>query len=582
MLAVVCTAPVGAESMVHLSVEPRTPACSDVKLKFLAEPLDEHARTLNGQQDLALSELGAIDLPNGVWRLRGRSERCWTSTAVLGGGAARGKVRSYRVAHVVGTLVAQQQGSAPQVTAEIRLHDEDAQNRFPHSTDCSLSLPSWTCVVPGDVAIDLRLTIAGFAPVYYWDVRALPNLKKSLPPAPLIPGASLSGWARLGDGSPTVGARVKLWRVDRQEGHRTAPTVQTSSNAKGFFQLAGIAAGDYRVFAELDGWAPALIPSMRLNAGETLVWPYDLTLNAPAEIVARVDPPVDADGEPWTVELLASAPILPGRATVQGTTESGEWRAGGLREDAYQVLLKDSRGNAVDEARVLPRSGERVNVPFRLTQTVVNGVVTVGGTPLAGTLSFTRHGKLVTASSDEDGQFTAVFPQDGEWRVTLSYRKHPSARIVGPVVGIESGKPLRVEFPGSRISGKVLTAAGIPVAAAAVRLRVDGKLAAQQTTGTDGQFDFLGLTEGIYEAVAESSDSSTATPLSISLGETETREITLTLAPSHVLRGQVVAHDGSPVGGALIRITSNGLRPLRNAYGWRVPLQARWSPVKTK
>jgi hypothetical protein len=405
----------------------------------------------------------------------------------------------------------------------------------------------------------------GFATVHYWDVVARPNEKRPLEPRELHAGASVSGWLENADGKPLREARVALTPSAHAAGEQKRAAVReltARTNARGFFQLSGVAAGEYRLVARGGELSPAVLPVVNVREGENLVWPRTIVLLPFATLELQLTPPMNPDGKPWQIvvsEVLPIDPTLPAPVRHRADAD-GLWAARELRADSYRITVEDDSGDVVERLTVdLSKSGSTF-IPLTVKRNTVRGVLRFGDAPLKAEIRFGHQtGRSVRVSTDELGQFDVSFPAAGTWRPIVFPKGPRGPQLTAqPVTIEENGKTTDVEIvlAGGRVRGTVLNAHGTGERAA-VHIARGGGLVAQQITSDDGEFDFIGFAEGDYTVNAEG-ESGTAPARKINLDDGATVDLTLRLETAATIEAFVETPHGTPASGALVRISMDG------------------------
>jgi hypothetical protein len=172
-----------------------------------------------------------------------------------------------------------------------------------------------------------------------------------------------------------------------------------------------------------------------------------------------------------------------------------------------RVLVADTAPEHAPKAAVLeiPPAGVELNVTL-YPEDELRGTVRNADTPIANALVslIDDTGVVVThARTDGTGRYRMAAPVDGTYTlVAVAPGTAPAVRTLRrphdpTVCDLALGSVARVH-------GVVRTPAGVPVAAAAVRLSgADGNALQEQVTAADGTFEFRGLVDGNYNVTAE-------------------------------------------------------------------------------
>jgi Carboxypeptidase regulatory-like domain len=499
-----------------------------------------------------------------VWDVRVEADRCWSESQTWSSDQPGDlTLRLYRAGAVEGVLEPPKGTVLDPGAVRGTVYLEGVE------THCALAESQWRCAAPAGVPFDLRLDVPGFASLHYWDVVASADGVRELEPQPLRAGAAVSGWVQSSKEVALADARVSIFPLQEQSAGTSARSARlrtARTNRKGFFQLAGLAPGRYRLVSEAPGLSPVVVPELEIREADKVTLPRPIRHDPYAEAELVLEPAVDHAGRPWMVELTEVGALFPGKRPVTIAREAakdGRWIAQRLRADAYDVTVRDKNGTIVHRAQLDLFGGKRGFLQLTIQPAYVRGVVRAGNEPVRADLDlWSAGGTFVRVSTDDDGRFEATLPARGAWSVTVLYPPDgASARINAPGFTIpsdpEAQQEITIDLPGGRVRGEVVTAGGTP-ARAAVHVQRNGRVAGQQITDENGRFDIIGLFDGAYEVDAQTEQGSTVHPLQVVLAENETREVKLVTEPYTRLALRVMTPDGRPASGAVIKLSTDG------------------------
>jgi hypothetical protein len=553
-------APVAAEVTVHVSTVPDARSCVDhaVLLATAAgsEPVRIAVKPGQSSQQLTLP-------PDKTWDVRVEADGCWSETLSWSDADAQPLAFELRrAATLTGRLEAPAEVRSLEGLLFLRKPGTHAGTR----THCTLQAAEWACGVPAEVPVDLRLDVPGYASVFYWGVIARARDTRRLEPRRLEAGGSIVGWVQTAAELPIAKARVTLYPLAAQTSGDDATKAafrgrSTTTDQRGFFQLTGLEPGMYRLVSEASGLSAATIPEIRLRAAESVVWPRAITHVAPATLEIALSPPVDSDGQPWTIELAEKSPLHHDRKPPlrRPASMDGKWTAARLRADVHQLTVRSGSGSELEILDVDLTEGGPKFVPITVRSIAVRGVLQSQGEPLAAGLRFENDsGKVVRTETSDAGSFEAVFPATGTWVPTIQYplRGRGSRLVLDPVEITGPENDLEIEVPGGRLHVRV-TAKSIRPEQAAVHVLRDGKPVAQALVEPGGEFTFIGLKVGNYSIGAESEHAATPSPVEVSIDADSSREVEVVLEPYAMLTGMVVTPRGTPASGAVVRISTD-------------------------
>lgn len=434
---------------------------------------------------------------------------------------------------------------------------------------CELSKKGrFRCPLPA-AQLDLRLSVEGFAPAYWWG-KTLPPLKVlDLGPIPLAPGSALAGWLLTEQGEPPGLEAVALSLLPQGLADTISPSdqkqqrfskVEAKPLANGFFQFQALIAGNYILVASGNTFAEIRLPVELVEGRESRLRDPVLLL-PPLTATFSISPPSDPEGSPWRISLkrLHESTTYADDVVNEEVPLDGWYEAKGLNPGQYLIRISNPKGDGV-AARMVVVGEEPMPIEIRIGGVRVVGEMTLGNNPLAGTIWFGgKYGaEKVTATAGDDGAFEASLPRAGAWMVEVEAPKPPVKRrfLKVEIAQREDGKPTEVDFelPATRLRGTVRAADGSvprrPLRVYVVRGRPGGQ--PSQQVDENGRFEFNGLDEGTVQLhVRALGAMSEVRWAAISKGREE--DVLLTLQPEVVFKGLVVGPQG-PVPGARVQL----------------------------
>lgn len=366
----------------------------------------------------------------------------------------------------------------------------------------------FSCQVPA-LTLDLHLHAPGFVPRYFWNVAVPARETDRLGELTLRSGASVVGRVVTAGGLPPDGAIVILepempttQHYARTESKLDRRSRRGLADRRGFFQLADIASGSYRVRIEKSGYADTESQAFTVYDGRETTLPEPLVLHPPVRFELVLEPPMDPYGRAWTVDL---APVGSHERHNNLVPETGRWTREDLAPGSYSLKIRSGTGRYEyswwsDQIRIEPQMD-----PYLLDIPVlqVEGEVTLGDEPLEALVWFggPHGGQQIRIDTNEEGLYAGYLPKEGLWRVT----------VVSEATGRRSLEPVEVEkpegaqaarvnlhLPDTRIVGEVVDGEGEPVPGARVKAAHLKTLAEldNSSTDSDGEFELRGLAEG--------------------------------------------------------------------------------------
>jgi len=514
-----------------------------------------------------------LDLaPEASWRLSVEAAGYWAPDLVLPPGE---RPAARLVLLPTGTItgqVAVQPGEAKPSSLAVRFQSAPGQPKpgVPSTQVlCPIQEGRWRCEVPAG-SLDLRLQAEGYVPHYLWGVGLRPGARSDLGRFALARGASLIGWIEVEGTTAEARGHVPTLEVSPHLLARTsspavaerlgAKALSAKVNARGFFQLTGVPAGEYVATARLPGFAPARTTPFTVRSGQETELRDRITLHLPVAFEVHLNPPLDTFGQPWQIELSEplSAHLL--QTVGQGPVEtSGTWKKEGLAPGSYKLQVTDLAGSLwkLDSIEVAPGMAP---IEVDLGFVAISGRITRGKEPLETTLWFGRQEGLqrIRFDSDARGDFAGNLPFEGEWTVTLE-REDQGTQTLEPVVvkRLSTSPVAKVEIhvADTRLGVQVVDRAGKPVPKAEVAILSSPekkRREAQVSTDEKGEAVLRGVAPGLlYLYALAGNATSEATPYRLR-EEAEDPPARLIVREKLQLSGRVLAPEG-PVGGALVQ-----------------------------
>ncbi|MGQ9836213.1 MAG: hypothetical protein ACUVRQ_09630 [Thermoanaerobaculaceae bacterium] len=439
---------------------------------------------------------------------------------------------------VQGQLVFPSRGNLPPLT--LHLIDEQGSSTT-EPLPCAQQEDRFRCRAPAGLR-SLRLRVAGYASVFFWDQRLTPASPKDLGKIQLRPGASLTGWVT--EGRAKVRARGEpLGDVPP----RLKEQLATEANDRGFFHLPGLPGGRYRVWAEKGALRSQPVMVTVEEGGETQLVDA-LALAEPVNATVQLSPPRDKSEKPWRLEVWDRDPA---RATMEKVLETAADSTGhanipGILPGEYFVRVMDSQGKDVYAGLQRLDTGL---VFLSLEGVQVRGVVRLGDEPLVAQLyfggEFARNAKV--CATEKEGKFACTLPEAGTWPLTV--KGEGVVRNLLVEVKPPKGKKevfLELSFPATELRGEVVTAQGeVPKKCIVNVERAGEPLVTQLFLQGQKEFVFKGLEPGLWSLRAEAPDAVSKTVLVTLDPERQTPKVTLVLESRREVRGRVVVGGSS-------------------------------------
>ena len=424
------------------------------------------------------------------------------------------------------------------------------------------------CELPA-ARLDLAIRAPGFVPVYRWGFEVPAKGRPTVGRLVLRRGASLSGFVVWESGAAIGEAWVSIEPYagpgcDPQGvGQRLRGTARrTRVDGRGFFQVADLAPGLYRVRAEQVGLVPAGSSPLEVRAQEEARLLEPLELRRPTALELTLAPAVDWRGEPWRIKVSqgeGSAPEFDGTVPA-----SGSITVRGRAPGEYWLTVWDSIGTQfhadLQPQEIAPGGSQR---ELELQVVHVEGEIRRGKRPFAGRLYF--GGRLgaqhALFEADEDGRFAGVLPRAGDWAVEVEDGEGgPWGRLWASVEADRHGQAsVSLHVPGTEVFGRVVDESGRPLEGARVLARVPSAPRAA-VSDREGRFAVRGFEPGLVPLGAE-----LTRPGEHWFGEGLLVDVTedraagpyeLRLAKGRQLRGRLLREDGAAAAGVAVTVSS--------------------------
>lgn len=562
----------------------------------LAEPLGTPDNGSAVRTAVATGGSTALTLEPGVWSLRASAEKRWGEPKIVHvqAGAPQDAIplTLWPVARLTGRLLLPAGQAAPE-RVTLRLHRELSPSTFARaqpldSVACPVHDLRWSCAVPATMPLDIELEAPSLARAYLWRVRAGAGATLDTGEQRLFRGASVAGWIAPAPGNTEPPALVQLKAPDGAP-VKSAPgdawQVSATADARGFFQLGPLPPGTYHV-AATRGAALSEPTQVRLTADAEERLRDVLELRPPAALRLSLDPPLDPDGKPWRVRLLAPRGQHSGHVVVGGeaASEDGAWSKAGLPAGPYRVIVLSASGNTWHDRTLELVPGANVE-RLALGALRVEGTLSLGSDPLAGRVRLRDEGSGAQArmQANEEGDFSGFFPavdlEGARWAADVDATEPPLRRSLyrlRPERGVDGVLRFDVQLGAGVIEGTVVDERGAPAAAVVWTEDHDTRqpeggadaLIETRASAADGTFRIVGLTPGehrVHATGAKPADGGHAAVSDVVAVDVPAREpahVRLVLADTRNIVGRVVTPSGAGVAGATVIVVPTTAREL--------------------
>ncbi len=555
--------------------------------KIVATPTDRPPKPDAFTVEVPLESLGpsSLTLPDGDWRVEVVADGLWSNPAEISV-AKRDTIRHVAL-RVWPSATIRARASVPNgyempdvMAVNFRpppgVEFEDPPKR---TLRCPIRDGEFECELPAGTW-DLRFLTPPWAPQFSWRASAPAGEETDLGRLSLTLGGSLTGWVTAPAGTAPAGARVALYQagtaqLSPSERARAATRELTATtNEDGFFEISGIAPGDFIVEARKDGLAVSKA-SVKIAPGHhiELVSP-GLALEPEISLDVFVSPGQAPGAQPWRLILheqigagtpevklvrVHDGPVsLSGAALVTGL-EAGEYKA---------VLMSGEQAWWTD---TIQAGGAHGPLIVDLPVVEIAGTVLLDGDPLPkAKLHFGGFSgqPRVTIHSDGDGYFFGAVPRPGSWLVGVHSAGAGIRRELEVDVDLQVGRQperIRIEIEDHAITGKVAMADGRAVESAIVTAVYEDRRMTYTTTDELGHYEVRGLPEGAVQLSASASRSRVSEVHTVDVTNGDSVRQDLVLSERRTITGRVYSEAGSVVG-ARVLPTPVGVATLGISY----------------
>lgn len=491
-----------------------------------------------------------VDLGEGTWEITTPLEDFWAAPVFVTGPEAvtlqlwpRGSIR--------GTTGTGTPASGDLMISFASSRPSDDKTGPTGSTICPILAREWNCSLPAS-DLDLRFNLTGFATEFRWGVKITESV--DIGKLDFTPGSSVFGKVELRDRTGTDQVRnaevsVRPINVDRAARRYTA-----TPDARGFFQIRGLAPGDYALSAQ---WKELVTETrtVQIIAQTNASLKEPLVLAKPARVTVRISPPLDLQQKPWQVTLSARQH---GRNVndVIGTSRAsmdGAWSHPRVLPGKYHLTIEqDGGGDWHNEELTLESDEGDHSIDVVLIAQQVRGRILLGERPIAAEIRFGgESGPALIA--DDDGRFQGAIPPLKDDEATLLVKSEtPDVQRTLTLKGERSPDgelSFEITLPATTILGRTVNEDGSPEPSAIVSLRSkDDRLFEQMFSGEDGGFQFAGFEPGMYSLQADSFQKASAV-VDVEARTENTSGTDLVLRPQEQIRGRITMR-GMPIAGA--------------------------------
>lgn len=435
---------------------------------------------------------------------------------------------------------------------------------------CPFTGADWRCALPAAGELDLRFNLTGFATEFRWAVKV--DDAVDIGALQLTPGSSVSGRVRVQEKSKSdvlKAVEISLSPL-RVEAGRGTPRYTARPDARGFFQIRGLAPGSYSLVAQggelvSDTRTVEIIQQTNASLKEPLV------IAKPARLSVTVTPSLDPRQQRWQVLLLKKRQAADRADLIDRSLASpkGEWSMSRVLPGEYLLEIQQEDGAEWRTEDVTLRAGDGDrSIDIALSSQRVRGTVKLGSRPIAATVRFGGE-NAPPLNADDQGRFEGEIPpltgDEGRLLVSADTPYVQRTLVLKGERSPDGDLRFDVSLPATTITGRTLNEDGSPEPSAIVTLQSneDDRFFEQMFSETDGSFQFDGFDPGTYVLQAEVFQKASAM-VKVEASTDPSAPVNLVLRPLVQVRGQI-SMKGVPIAGAhvyaLSRDTSSALLP---------------------
>jgi hypothetical protein len=506
-----------------------------------------NARRIDGdiattrELQLAIGGSTPVDLTEGTWEITTTDNRFWAAPLYVSGSDAA-TLRLWPRGAIGGTV-----GARSPASGDLVVHFAFGETKG--SVVCPVADRNWACSLPAG-EMDLRFDLTGFATEFRWNVKVADG---SAPVAlDFTPGSSVFGKVALTDSELLRTAEVSLTPSNLDDARGNVPHYTAKPDARGFFQVRGLAPGRYGIHAA----AGNLISETRtveIIAQTNAALKEPLVLAKPGRLSVKITPALDLEQKPWQVMLLFKKQ---GAANLDVISRSlalpdGTWSHQRVLPGDYSLVIQQEDGGEWKTEKLTIGREDR-SLDIVLAKQQVSGKVTLGKRPIGAKVRFGgENGPGFIA--DEDGRFAGAIPPVEHDEATLLVTSDtPDIQRTLVMKGDRSPDgelQFDIALPATTLVGRTLNEDGSPERYAIVTLRSkDDRIFEQMFSKEDGSFQFEGFDAGMYALQAEAYEKASAVIYVEARGE-DSSPTDLILRPEEQVRGRIFMK-GAPVAGA--------------------------------
>jgi hypothetical protein len=283
---------------------------------------------------------------------------------------------------------------------------------------------------------------------------------------------------------------------------------ETTTEGDGRFRLGGVQDGQYRVWAESEGYAPSA-GEIEVEVAGTPVEGIELQLDPGGSILGRV---TGLDPEQFR-NVRVSAESATFRGFRQGEPDyEGQYRLDHLPPGSYSVVatLADSGRRAKGQVSLEAGATEaRLDLQFGKGLTL-SGRALQGETPVVGATVFTEGVDIDHAGwsqTDLEGWFSIEGLEPGSYRLLV--RNFQTGLAHDETIDLATSREIVIEIPSARVSGQVLDGADRRPLSGVTLVLEEGSGAARgflpmhtATTDLEGRFRIEQIADGEWKLSA--------------------------------------------------------------------------------
>lgn len=523
------------------------------------DPSDSISRDVDLERSVV-----TVDLPDGSWAFELEHPQLWHARQVIvAPGSGEVTVDLWPKSEVTAKVSTSDPRPPAEVTVTLMPSESGAADGPSVEVSCPIVNGAFLCSVPAG-ALDFRVRSKEYVAHHFFGRTTQAGKALDLGELRFQRGQSIIGRVERSRARGNLrGATVRAQPSQTADPGLLSRSAPVASN--GLFHIDGVPPGSYVISAMQEGGLVSEPVEVLVRSGDEVELLRPIGLIEPRKVHLLISPPMNPDGDRWTVSLDRDVTesfvetVTAGAASVDGS-----WSASSLAPGRYSLQVTSDRGAWYRQ--VVDISAGDARLAAVISTRRVHGKVTLGrDVPLRAKVSFSDESALVSSTmSAEDGSFSLQLPvrltgseEATRWDARVESDEPSVHRYFRDVRISADAADERVDLEVTRsvLLGMVVTEDGEPIAGGWVNVigdDVEGKLT-QVPVSDSGEFVSYGLEPGSYSLQAVHADGESSF-VAVTLRKDEVLDpIRLVAKPTRQVRG-LVRSETAAVAGAQVTL----------------------------